>query len=106
MSYKYLFALAAWIAVPIAAIAQQTQPQHSPTDSTALVPAASYESAFKNYRAASEDNKTPDKVWRAANDEMGSLGGHAGHINAAPTGKSDANAKPEQSDAVHHGKHH
>ncbi|RJG03504.1 hypothetical protein D3878_19465 [Noviherbaspirillum sedimenti] len=78
--------------LPFAAIAQQTPQKPDPLAANAPVPASTYVSAFKNYQAAADEQATPDKAWRAANDEVAKLGGHAGHI------KSDAPAD--------HGKHH
>lgn len=44
-----------------------------------------YESAFRNYQAAADSGETPDKAWRAANDQVARLRGHAGHLrNAGP----------------------
>jgi hypothetical protein len=41
-----------------------------------------YRSAFDNYRAWRAEE--PSAGWRRANDEMGQLGGHAGHLRGAP----------------------
>lgn len=52
-----------------------------------------------------DDQASPDKAWRAANDEVGRLGGHAGHIGgnaeAAP-----ASSAPVQPAPMHHGHRH
>ncbi len=101
MSIPHWLAAAALIgAFPLAATAQQAQQPLNPVDADAPVSSASYVSAFKNYRASSEDEATPDKVWRRANDEMQSLGGHAGHMKeagaVAATETSTANAKGPQ----------
>jgi len=39
---------------------------------------------LSGYRPILEDDETPKNVWRAANDEMAGLGGHAGHLKSAP----------------------
>jgi hypothetical protein len=47
-----------------------------------------YESAFREYRPATEEKTTPVQVWRNANDEMGRLKGHAGHLKDVPPAAS------------------
>ncbi len=82
---------------PFAVLAQQTS---DPLDVNAAVPASAYESAFKNYRAAANEEEaevSPDKTWRSANAEVGKLAGHAGHM------KDQGLASPAPMD---HGKHH
>jgi hypothetical protein len=110
MSSKQWLALAAWVLVPVAAIAQEKQTQPAPTDATAPVTAISYESAFTGYRTPSDEGNTPDKVWRSANEEMGKLGGHAGQMKdgaSQPTGTSSAApSAPAQGGVVDHSKHH
>lgn len=48
-----------------------------------------YVSAFTDYRAWREPTLIP---WKRANEEVGRLGGHAGHLrgDAAPTAKDEA----------------
>ncbi|RJG05057.1 hypothetical protein D3870_02610 [Noviherbaspirillum cavernae] len=85
--------------LPFSAAAQQKQHQSDPADADASVPATAYESAFKNYQTASEEQESPDKAWRAANNEMEKLRGHAGHVNGgAPA--------PTREMPAHHGGHH
>ena len=110
MSSKQWLALAAWVLVPVATIAQEKQTQYAPTNAAAPVTAISYESAFKGYRSPSDEGNTPDKVWRSANEEMGKLGGHAGQMKDSPSqpaGTSNAApSAPAQGGAVDHSKHH
>lgn len=55
----------------------QTATRPDPADPKAAVPARAYESTFKDYRPYAD----PDLVrWRQANDDMGRLGGHVGHV--------------------------
>ncbi|MFC7514392.1 hypothetical protein ACFQUU_05190 [Herbaspirillum sp. GCM10030257] len=82
MSSKLWLAVVVWGVVPMTATAQQNQVQFAPTDANAPITVIGYESAFKGYRASRDEEKTPDKVWRFANEEMGRLGGHAGQIKA------------------------
>ncbi len=53
-----------------AVVAQQSRP--NPADPAAQVPAATYRSAFSDFRPMG-DGKVGD--WRAANDEVGRIGG-------------------------------
>jgi hypothetical protein len=110
MSSKQWLTVATWVLVPVAAIAQEKQTHYAPTDAKAPVTAIGYESAFKGYRSSSEEGNTPDKVWRAANEEMGKLGGHVGHMKdgaAQPAGTSSAApSAPSQGGSADHSKHH
>lgn len=90
---KALIAIAACAALaPLAAA--QVQPQPSPADPAARVPAVNYESAFAGYFSYREQDVAP---WREVNDEVARTGGHAGifgsgghsgHAPAKPPGKS------------------
>lgn len=88
--------------VSLAAIAQQVPAQPNPLDANAPASASTYESAFKNYQAAADEQVSPDKAWRAANDEVGKLGGHMGHLKREA---AEAGA-PSPSAPMDHGKHH
>lgn len=109
MSSKQWLAAVAWVVVPMTATAQQKQAPFAPTDANATT-AIGYESAFKGYRASRDEEKTPDKVWRSANEEMGRLGGHAGQMKdrASPpavTHGADA-LVPVKGGAADHRTHH
>lgn len=106
MSTKQWLAVLAWAFVPFAATAQEKQTQYNPADATAPVSAAAYESAFKDYRAPNNEGETPDKVWRSANDEVGRLGGHVGHVKDGADAPDATNAAPKQGSAADHSKHH
>lgn len=98
-------ALAAW-ALPAGA-----QPQGDPADPAARVPAATYGSPFAGYRALGEEAVGD---WRAANDEVGRIGGWREYAREAQdTGTSrsqpdDAPIKPAAGKDRHgsHGAHH
>ena len=84
------FTLAAWLAGSAVA---QTSARSDPADSKAIVPARPYESAFKDYRPYVD----PDVArWREANEAMGRLGGHVGHVpgSVPPRGAAPQPAKP------------
>ena len=84
--------------LPVAAIAQQVQAAN-PADANAAVPEAGYVSAFANYRIAADDQQTPDRAWRGANEEVGRSDPHAGHM-AMPGMKAQPgtqHASPTQS---------
>jgi hypothetical protein len=57
--------------------AAQTAARPDPADPKASAPARAYESAFKDYRRY---NDPEPARWREANDEMGRLKGHVGHV--------------------------
>lgn len=105
MTLEQYLAFGVLASLPFAAIAQQAPQKPDPLAATAPVPASTYASAFKDYRAVADEQATPDKAWRAANDEVGRLGGHAGHARgnaeAAP-----ATPAPAQPAPMHHGHRH
>lgn len=63
------------------------------TDAKATGAVLSYQSAFADYRGWRE----PDAMnWRQANDEVGAMGGHMGHLRggASPKAVPGAATKP------------
>lgn len=103
-------AIAALVSAPLSAIAQQKQPQYDPTDANAPVHAIGYESAFKGYRASDDGDNTPDELWRSANEEVGRLGGHSGHMKdregQSGVSADRGNAAPKQGGTANHSRHH
>jgi hypothetical protein len=98
MSFVHWLAIATLASIPFAAFAQQ---EHSPTDpahASATVPASTYLSAFTNYQSIKDEQASPDKTWRAANDAAGKLKGHAGHM------KDDSTASAPEVAAAERGK--
>jgi hypothetical protein len=102
MTLKQWLAVGVVASFPFAATAQLAPQQPDPLDANATVPASAYESAFKNYQAAAGEQKSPDKAWRAANDEMAKLGGHVGHMKD----EAAASSAPAQAAPMDHSKHH
>lgn len=118
MSFQKWLALVTLAALHCAALAQQKPLATNPADPSApSAPSAAlrHDSAFSTYQAASHADPSPDKAWRAANEEMEKLGGHAGHlkqarlqtqtpalIQAAPV----PSAQPGNAAPVDHSKHH
>ena len=108
MSFLYWPTVATLALLPAAAIAQQAQ-QAGPTDAHAPVPASSYVSAFENYQTATDNQSSPDAVWRAANEEVGRSDPHAGHgampgMSAQPAARQ-SNAHQPDPHAGHIGQH-
>lgn len=108
MSSKKWLALAAWALLPFAATAQEKHSSATPAPAAASARALDYQSAFSDYRSFNEEDATPDKLWRPANDEMGTLGGHAGHMKVAPAVTTSRNEPPavQPSGGRDHSKHH
>ncbi|MGH8682597.1 MAG: hypothetical protein ACREVS_20750 [Burkholderiales bacterium] len=76
---------ALWLG-PAVALAQTTGARPDPTDPRLNAPPPATESAFAGYRGYRDE---PLADWRAVNDEMRALGGHAGHIrDAAPADRA------------------
>ena len=55
----------------------QTSAPRDPLDSRTHVPAVQYRSAFEGYQPYRDPAIAK---WRDANDEVGDIGGHAGHL--------------------------
>jgi hypothetical protein len=74
----------------------------APADPSVPVPAAGYPSAFESYRGYREE---PLADWRAVNDEVGVIGGHAGIFRApaAAQGQPPARGAPQAPAAAGHG---
>ena len=66
----------------------QTTARPDPADPRLSVPAPTTESAFAGYRSFRDE---PLADWRAVNDEVRGLNGHAGHIRerAAPPNRTE-----------------
>jgi Cu(I)/Ag(I) efflux system periplasmic protein CusF len=73
------------VPTPVAS-AQDNGKPGDPANPAETVSGPAYQSAFSDYQAARESTVAPDKIWRAANDEMARLGGHAGQTKEASDG--------------------
>lgn len=85
------------LATPALAGAQQ-KVRPDPADPAAAAPALTYDSAFKTYVPQRE---VKPAAWKDLNDEMGRLGGHAGHTrgSANPVAPAPATAPANKSPA-------
>lgn len=83
------FALAACFAGSAAA---QNPARPDPADPKASAPVRPYVSAFEGYRPY---NNPEIARWRAVNEEMGRLKGHAGHVPASEPAKAGAAIPPK-----------
>lgn len=72
-------------------------PAADPTSATATVTPQPYESVFKNYRSASDETTSPDKLWRDANAAVAGQGGHAGMAGMTTDGSMSMPASGEKS---------
>jgi hypothetical protein len=116
MFFPHWLTIAALALPPLAAIAQQAP---EPADANAWTPALGYVSAFENYRSATEEKASPDKGWRAANEEVQSEGRHSGHamdpgsspgssapkVNAAPAQQDEQRVVPKTAPHAGHAGH-
>ena len=76
---------------PLEATAQQRSTGLSPTDSSALVPAVKYQSAFTGYVPFRDEKLAP---WREVNDEAARIGGHIGIFGGAAGHGAPGATKP------------
>ena len=90
------FTLSAFIAGSAAA---QAPARPDPADPKAPVSAQPYESAFKGYRPYVDPEVAR---WREANEEMGRLGGHVGHV---PQSLPSRGATPQPAKTPAHSGH-
>ncbi len=88
MKINYLVVLPALYALASGIAAAQSE-RPDPRNAQAVVPGIEYRSAFSDYKRY-RDPAIGD--WRAANDEVGRLGGHMGHTSA---GRNESSTKPE-----------
>lgn len=70
------------------------QSRPDPTDPQLRVPAVEYVSPFASYQRYQEEKPAS---WRALNDEVLGLGGHAGHIKDGASSGAKPAAVPERS---------
>lgn len=97
MSPERWMAIAILVTLPAAVTAQEKPRAADPTDPAAAAAPYRYESVFSRYQPIPDSEEAPENLWRAANEEMGKLGGHAGHVKAT-TGiaRSDTAPAPPQ----------
>lgn len=88
MKINNLVVLPALYALTTGIAAAQSE-RADPRDAQAVVPGIEYRSAFSDYKRYRDP---AIGEWRAANDEVGRLGGHMGHTSA---GRSESSTKPE-----------
>ncbi|QAU33325.1 hypothetical protein [Janthinobacterium sp. 17J80-10] len=105
MTLKQWLAAGALASLPFAAAAQQVPPQPNPRNANAPVPAPAYNPAFNNYRSMADEQPAPDTTWRAANDEVGRLGGHGGHARG-DADVAPATSAPAKTAPMHQGHRH
>lgn len=118
MSSQKWLAFVTLAALHGAALAQQKPLATNPADPSAPAAVLRHDAAFNAYQAASHAQPSPDKAWRAANEEMEKLGGHAGHLKdarrqtpapaAVPVIPASAAtvAQPGKAAPADHGTHH
>jgi hypothetical protein len=96
--------LALAVLVPACALAQSQPPD--PADPKAAVPPLRFESAIPRARPA--EPKVAD--WKRVNEEVGRLGGHAGHLKAlegqAPAATGTKPAEPAKASGSGHSHKH
>jgi len=71
--------------------AAQPTARPDPADPKAPVPVRPYASALKEYRPYADQEAGR---WRESNDEMGRVGGHAGHVPQRATAPARPDARP------------
>lgn len=80
------------VALAASSAAAQVPARPDPADTKAPAPAATYESAFRDYKPY-EDPEIAR--WRDVNNEVGRLNGHIGHVRMQATPGAKPPAKPD-----------
>jgi hypothetical protein len=104
MSFSYWITVAVVALMPLAASAQQSG-HSNPAEANVPIPTPGYVSAFEGYRTTPDEQVSPDKAWRAANEAVKSDDAHAGHgsmpamgaATSAPKAGASAGDAPEAS---------
>ena len=93
MLFPRLLAIAALATFPLTGLAAQDNEMLDASNPSAEVVVAPYESAFEGYRSWQDIKLSPVQGWRAANDEMARVGGHAGQIKDVPDAAASTTQK-------------
>lgn len=109
MSIQARLAFGALLAAALTAHAGQPARTPDPADPSAEVPAIVYVSSLPAPQPAPATTPTPDKLWRAANQEVGAQSNHAMHHQHTPApaprqADAPAPARPAAADEQH--RHH
>lgn len=105
-----------FIAMPMT-VAAQAHSAVGPAEAAAAVMPYEYKSVFQDYRPMIDSGEAPETVWRAANEEVGRIGGHAGYMRSAQDVEGSAATlkdgaaewlpfTPHSGHGAHHGSHH
>ena len=94
MPFPRLLAIAAMATFPLTGVAAQNNEMLDASNPSAEVVVAPYESAFEGYRSWQDIKVSPVLGWRAANDEMARIGGHAGQIKDVSDAAASTTQKP------------
>jgi hypothetical protein len=111
MLHRFWLALAAFSVTPFALATNEDAGVVNPTSPAAPTPSFQYKSVLDSYQPIAEDDATPGKRWRTANEEVARIGGHAGYMKiqqASPQvsrQQESPAAEPAASAPSHHGAH-
>ncbi|GGC01665.1 hypothetical protein GCM10007205_08630 [Oxalicibacterium flavum] len=105
---KFSFFLLPALLAATAVVHAEGSRHADPADASQAGALPPYRSAFDNYLPHTDPSSPSLERWRAANDEVGRLGGHAGHIDAAGASAHDHSnhVTPKQLPPVREGGHH
>ncbi len=116
MLHSSWLAIAAIVLAPPAFAASDAAQENDPSSPAASTSSVHYTSVLESYRPVAEDDAAPDQVWRAANEEVGRIGGHAGYMKTQEPSSPAAHKQEAPSSQApkpattnhgsHHGMHH
>lgn len=93
MSYLHQFIIGAAMLLPAFASAENAHLARDPSDPADKGSIPAYQSAFATYQSLQESAEAPDARWRAHNEEVARIGGHAGVLKDAAPSRSAVPAK-------------
>ncbi len=104
---KFSFLLLPALLAATAVVHAEGSGRADPADASQAGALPPYRSAFDNYLPHTAPSSPLLERWRAANDEVGRLGGHAGHIDATDSSAHDhsGHAMPKQLPPAQEGGH-
>ena len=105
MSHLHPFVAGIVVALPLIVSAQGDGKRADPLNPAAQATPPAYRSAFADYQPLQEAGETPDVIWRAANDEVGRVGGHVGVLKDDVPQAGAAREEQEAPSARHRMQH-
>lgn len=106
MSYLHQFIIGAAMLLPAFASAENARLARDPSDPADKGSIPAYQSAFAAYQPLQESSDVPETHWRALNEEVARVGGHAGVLKDPAPSRAAASATTAAPASGQHQMHH